>query len=84
MQSEDPRINVTEYPKFKNDRGLPEIQIGVKKFKCTGVAAPHDHPHIYLNMGGADSIKCPYCATRFRYNADLGSGAIPADSVFEE
>ncbi len=82
-QSEDPRVNVTEYPKFKNDRGVPEVQIGVKEFKCTGVAVPHDHPHIYLNMGGADSILCPYCATRFRYNADLGSGAIPADSVFE-
>ena len=84
MQSEDSRGNVTEYPKFKNDRGLPEIQIGVKEFKCTGVAVPLDHPHIYLNLGGAGSIICPYCATRFRYNADLGSGAIPADSVFEE
>ncbi len=74
---------MTEYPKFKNDRGFPEIQIGVKEFNCTGVAAPHDHPHIYLNMGGADSIICPYCATRFRYNAGLGSGARPADSVLE-
>jgi hypothetical protein len=35
-------------------------------------------------MGGADSIICPYCATRYRYSADLGSRAIPADSVFEE
>ncbi len=84
MQSEDSRVNVTEYPKFKNDSGLPEIQIGVKQFKCTGVSAPHDHPHIYLDMGGTDSIICPYCATRFRYGADLGSRAIPADSVFEE
>ena len=71
-------------PKFKNDRGLPEIQIGVTEFRCTGAAMPDDHPHIYLNMGGADSVICPYCATRFRYNADLGSAAIPADSVFEE
>ena len=82
-ESADLRVNVTEYPKFKNDRGLPEIQIGVKVFKCIGVAAPHDHAHIYLNIGGADSIICPYCATGFRYNADLGSGAIPADSVVE-
>ena len=75
---------MTGYPKFKNDRGLPEIQIGVKEFNCTGVSAPLDHPHIYLDMVGTDSIICPYCATRFRYNADLGSRAIPADSVFEE
>ncbi len=84
MQSEESRVNVTEYAKFKNDRGLPEIQIGVKEFKCTGVAVPHDHPHIYLDMGETESIICPYCATRFRYSADLGSRAIPADSVFEE
>lgn len=74
---------MTDYSKFKNDRGLSEIQVGVKEFTCTGVAAPHDHPHIYLNMGAADSIICPYCATRFRYNAALGSGAMPADSAFE-
>ena len=71
-------------PKFKNDHGLPEIQIGVKEFECAGVSRPHDHPHIYLNMGDADVIKCPYCATQFRYNADLGSGANPVDSVFED
>ena len=75
---------MTDYPKFKNDHGLPDIQIGVKEFRCAGAAVPHDHPHIYLNMGGADSIVCPYCATWFRYNVDLGSGAIPADSVIEE
>ena len=74
---------MTDYLKFKNDHGVPEIQIGVREFKCTGVAAPHDHPHIYLNMGKAGSILCPYCATRFRYRADLGSVAIPADSVAE-
>ena len=79
----DPRVNVTEYPKFKNDRGLPKIQIGVKEFKCIGVTAPHDHPHIFLDMGEADAIICPYCATWFRYSADLGSGAIHADSVVE-
>ncbi len=73
-----------EYPKFKNDRGVPDIEIGVTEFRCTGASVPHDHPHIYLNMGKAGSIVCPYCATRFRYNAELGSGAIPADSVYEE
>ncbi len=83
VQSASPRVNVSEYPKFKNDRGVPEIQIGAKEFECTGVSAPHDHPHIYLNMGEADTIICPYCATLYRYTAGLGSGAIPADSVVE-
>lgn len=26
------------YPKFRNDRGVPEICIGVKAFKCIGVS----------------------------------------------
>src|SRR2546421_4297233 len=54
------------YPKFKNDRGVPEICIGVKEFMCIGESPPQDHSHIYINMGEADTILCPYCATRFR------------------
>ena len=26
------------YPKFRNDRGVPEICIGVKEFECIGVS----------------------------------------------
>ena len=56
------------YPKFRNDRGVPEISIGVKKFMCIGESPPQDHPHVYINMGEADTILCPYCATRFRFD----------------
>ncbi len=59
------------YPKFRNDRGVPEICIGVKEFKCIGVSPPHDHPHVYINMREADTILCPYCATRFRFDPRL-------------
>ena len=44
------------YPKFKNDRGVPEICIGVKEFMCVGESPPQDHPHVYINMGEADTI----------------------------
>jgi uncharacterized Zn-finger protein len=44
------------YPKFRNDRGVPEICIRVKEFECIGVSPPHDHPHIYINMREADTI----------------------------
>ena len=44
------------YPKFRNDRGVPEICIGVKEFKCIGVSPPQDHPHVYINMREADTI----------------------------
>jgi uncharacterized Zn-finger protein len=71
------------YAKFKNDRGVPEIRIGVKEFKCAGASAPQDHPHIFLNMGAADTILCPYCATPFRFDPQLGSlEADPPDSLF--
>ena len=73
------------YPKFKNDQGIEEIRIGAREFKCAGASAPHDHPHIYLEMGDADTILCPYCATLFRYDSRLGPRqADPPDCVFSD
>jgi uncharacterized Zn-finger protein len=57
--------------KFRNDRGVREICIGVKEFKCIGESPPQDHPHIYINMGEADTILCPYCGTGFRFDPRL-------------
>ena len=71
------------YPKFRNDRGVPEICIGVREFECIGVSPPQDHPHIYIDMAEADTILCPYCATRFRFDPRLTPlGADPPDSFF--
>ena len=72
-------------PKFRNDRGVPEIRIGVREFKCIGLSPPHDHPHIYINMGEADTVLCPYCATRFRFDFRLTPlDADPPDSFFAD
>ncbi len=60
-----------DHAKFMNDRGVPEIRIGVKEFKCVGASQPQDHPHVYLDMGAAEIILCPYCATSFRYDPRL-------------
>jgi uncharacterized Zn-finger protein len=46
-----------------------EICIGVKEFMCIGESPPQDHPHVYINMGEANTILCLYCATRFRFDA---------------
>jgi hypothetical protein len=32
--------------KFRNDRGVPEIRVGVSEFKCIGISPPQDHPHV--------------------------------------
>jgi uncharacterized Zn-finger protein len=73
------------YGKFRNDNGATEIRIGLKQFKCIGVSPPHDHPHIYLDMGDDDTILCPYCATLFRFDVRLNSReADPPDALYSE
>jgi len=73
------------YPKFQNDLAVPEIRIGRREFNCIGASPPHDHPHVYINMGDRDTILCPYCATRYRYDARLGPfDAVPQDSFFAD
>ena len=61
-----------DYPMFRNDLAVREIRIGTKEFKCIGASPPHDHPHVYLNMGREDAILCSYCATLFRFDSRLG------------
>jgi uncharacterized Zn-finger protein len=71
------------YPKFRNDHAVSEIRIGVREFSCIGVSPPHDHPHVYANMGDDDTIFCPYCATRYQYDPRLrATEADPEDSMF--
>ncbi len=73
------------YAKFRNDHGAAEIRIGLKKFKCIGVSPPHDHPHIYLDMGDDDTILCPYCAVLFRYDPRLSPGETdPPDCSYSD
>jgi len=80
----------SSHPKFRNDRGVPEIRIGVREFECIGVSPPQDHPHIYIDMGGidmggTDTILCPYCGTRLRFDSRLTPlDAEPPDSFFAE
>ena len=34
------------------------------------------HPHIYLKMGDASEIVCPYCSTLFRFDPSLGGATL--------
>lgn len=58
-------------PHLANDDGAEKIFIGVKEFKCLGARAPHDHPHVYLDMGQDGQILCPYCSTLYVYDHRL-------------
>lgn len=57
--------------KFKNDKGVKAITIGVREFECIGASAPYDHPHIFLDMGKDSNIICPYCSTVYNYDPSL-------------
>ena len=61
------------YSKFHNEVGVPIVRIGCREFKCIGDKPPQDHPHVYLNMGEASEIVCPYCSTLFRFDQRLAA-----------
>ena len=58
-------------PHFHNTPGVAVIEIGAKEFMCEGELAPFDHPHVFLDMGDANEIICPYCSTLFRHDPTL-------------
>src|SRR6266481_9701310 len=58
-------------PHFHNTPGVAVIEIGAREFMCEGELAPFDHPHVFLDMGDAIEIICPYCSTLFRYDPTL-------------
>ncbi|MBE8190887.1 MAG: zinc-finger domain-containing protein [Alphaproteobacteria bacterium] len=53
--------------KIHNDTGEDRLHIATKRFECIGASPPHDHPHVYLEMGDANEIVCPYCSTKYIY-----------------
>ena len=60
-------------PHFANDQGVEKIRVGVKEFQCMGARPPHDHPHVYLDMGAEGQILCPYCSTLYVNDPRLAS-----------
>jgi uncharacterized Zn-finger protein len=76
-------LQMESYPKFHNEVGVPIVRLGCREFKCIGDKPPQDHPHIYLKIGDASEIVCPYCSTLFRFDPNLGANeADPADCAY--
>jgi hypothetical protein len=38
-----------------------------------GARPPHDHPHVYLDMGAESQILCPYCSTLYVHDTRLAA-----------
>lgn len=66
-----PSATLLGFPRYFNEIGARDIRIGATEFHCIGAWPPQDHPHIYLNMKGKPQILCPYCSTRYIYDARL-------------
>jgi uncharacterized Zn-finger protein len=72
-------------PHFHNEPGLPVIEIGAREFMCVGALPPFDHPHVFLDMGDASEIVCPYCSTLYRFDPTLDPAAArPAECALKE
>src|SRR3981081_2688659 len=65
------RIAERIVPHFHNTPGVPVIEIGAQEFMCVGELPPMDHPHVFLDMGDATEIICPYSSTLFRHDGAL-------------
>ena len=71
-------------PHFCNDAGVEKIRIGAKEFQCMGARPPHDHPHVYLDMGSDSEIICPYCSTIYVYDPALSpTESDPPNCIFQ-
>ena len=56
----------------------PEIiEVGSRQVACDGGGSALGHPKVYLNMGTADFVECPYCDRRFVLGADAEARAAP-------
>ncbi len=72
-------------PHFHNNPGVPVVEIGAREFKCIGALPPLDHPHVYLDLGEAGEIVCPYCSTLYRHDPALSPGwARPPECALNE
>ena len=46
------------------------IEVEIKRVVCDGGGGTLGHPKIYLEMGGANEVSCPYCSRRFVLKED--------------
>ena len=53
----------------------PEVvTVRSRRIACDGVGGALGHPRVWLEMGGATFVECPYCDRRFELAHDAGEG----------
>jgi uncharacterized Zn-finger protein len=66
---------------FHNSPGVAEIRVSMHEFMCVGALPPFDHPHVFIDLGSDGDGVCPYCSTRFVYDATLHAPCAPAECL---
>lgn len=51
------------------------VEVDNSKVVCEGQGGALGHPRVFLNMGAASEIDCPYCGRRFRLKAGAKAAA---------
>jgi uncharacterized Zn-finger protein len=59
-------------------RPFETIYINETVAACNGGGGPLGHPRVYLNLGQAGKIECPYCSRLFVNRAMQGGETDPA------
>ncbi len=67
------------------DRGpAPEvIAVHSARIACDGVGGALGHPRVWLQLGSAGFVECPYCDRRFVAAADVAHGEAATPGVYE-
>lgn len=50
------------------------VRVRSGRVACDGVGGALGHPRVWLEMGEAEFVECPYCDRRFMLAADAGEG----------
>jgi uncharacterized Zn-finger protein len=75
-------MDINRVPRFHNEPGVARIRVGVKEFMCIGALPPFDHPHIFIDIGQSNEAICPYCATVFVHQVNLGASCDPIECLY--
>jgi uncharacterized Zn-finger protein len=59
------------------------IAVRSRRVACDGVGGSLGHPRVWLEMGEAAFVECPYCDRRFVLRHDAGEDERLAPGVYE-
>ena len=59
------------------------IKVHSRRIACDGVGGALGHPRVWVEMGAAGFVECPYCDRRFVLAGDHGEDEHAAPGVYE-